>query len=75
MIDEPAHVLWKEKRPLVRKFGLSDNEWVVLAVNPWQAEDARSSVKATCATRTVELPLVGRHTGVFEVRGDHVTTK
>jgi hypothetical protein len=75
VIDEPAHVLWKEKRPLVRKFRLSDDEWVVLAVNPWQAEDARSSVKATCGARTVELPLVGRHTGVFEVRGEQVTKK
>jgi hypothetical protein len=75
VIDEPAHVLWKEKRPLVRKFRLSDNEWVVLAVNPWQAEDARSSVKAMCGATTVELPLVGRHTGVFEVRGDQVTKK
>ncbi len=75
VIDEPAYVLWKEKRPLVRKFRLSDNEWAVLAVNPWQAEDARSSVKAMCGARTVELPLVGRHPGVFEVRGDQVTNK
>ncbi len=75
VIDEPAHVLWKEKRPLVRKFRLSDNDWAVLAVNPWQAEDARSSVRATCGTRTVELPLVGRHTEVFEVRGEQVTKK
>ena len=75
VIDEPAHVLWKEKRPLVRKFKLSDDEWVVLAVNPWQADDARSSTRATCGTKTVELPLVGRHTGIFEVRGDQVTKR
>ncbi|MCU0875186.1 MAG: hypothetical protein MUE50_22880 [Pirellulaceae bacterium] len=75
VIDEPAHVLWKEKRPLVRKFKLSDEEWVVLAVNPWQADDARSSTRATCGTKTVELPLVGRHTGIFEVRGDQVTKR
>ena len=75
VIDEPAHVLWKEKRPLVRKFKLSDDEWVVLAVNPWQADDARSSTRATCGTKTVELPLVGRHTGIFEVRGEQVTKR
>ena len=34
VIDEPAHMLWKEKRPLVRKFKLSAEEWVVLAVQP-----------------------------------------
>lgn len=73
VIDEPAHVLWKEKRPLVRQFKLSDDQWVVLAVNPWQADDAQSSTRATCGTKTVELPLVGRHTGIFEVRGDQVT--
>jgi len=44
-------------------------------VNPWQAEDARSSVTTTCGARSVELPLVGRHTGVFEVRDDQVTKK
>jgi hypothetical protein len=75
VIDEPAHVLWKEKRPLVRKFKLSDDQWVVLAVNPWQADDARSRTRATCGTKTVELPLVGRHTGIFEVRGDQVTKR
>lgn len=75
VIDEPAHVLWKEKRPLVRKFKLSDDQWVVFAVNPWQADDARSSTRATCGTKTVELPLVGRHTGIFEVRGGQVTKR
>jgi hypothetical protein len=73
LIDEPAHVFWKEKRPLVRKFKLSDDAWVVLAVNPWQADDARSSTRATCGTKIVELPSVGRQTGIFEVRGDQVT--
>lgn len=69
VIDEPAHVLWKEKRPLVRKFKLSDQEWLVLAVNPWQTDDARSQVTVPCGTRPVDLPLVGRHTGIFRVRG------
>ena len=69
VIDEPAYVLWKEKRPLVRKLKLSDSEWVVLAVNPWQKEDARSTVRVSCDRYTVELPLIGRHTGIFQVRG------
>ena len=30
IIDEPAHVLWKAKRPLVRKLNLSGEEWVVM---------------------------------------------
>ena len=73
MIDEPAHVLWKEKRPLVRKFKLSDQEWLVLAVNPWQADDARSQVTVPCGTQPVDLPLGGRHTGIFLVRNGIAT--
>jgi hypothetical protein len=75
VIDEPAHVLWKERRPLVRKFRLPDDEWIVLAVNPWQAEDAQSKVVVQCGVQPVELPLLGRHTGVFKVRGGQVTKK
>jgi len=75
VVDEPAHVLWKEKRPLVRKLKLAEAEWVVMAVNPWQAEDARSTLTVSCGANTVELPLVGRHTGIFQVRGEEVTEK
>ncbi len=50
VIDEPAHVLWKQKRPLVRKFKLSADEWVVMATNPWQAEDARTTLSVPCGS-------------------------
>jgi type 1 glutamine amidotransferase len=73
VIDEPACVLWKEKRPLVRKLKVSDHEWLVLAVNPWQTPEARSSVRTACGSQTVELPLVGRGTGIFQVLGARVT--
>ncbi len=72
-IGEPAHVLWKEKRPLVRNLMLSANECVILAVNPWQAEDARSQQSVSCGSRMVDVPLVGRHTGIFLVRDGRVT--
>ncbi|MCX7425149.1 MAG: hypothetical protein NTW96_05920 [Planctomycetia bacterium] len=75
VIDEPAHLLWKEKRPLVRKLKVSDEEWVVLAVNPWQVEGADSTVNVQCGTQSVELPLAGRHTGIFLVRDGRVTKK
>jgi hypothetical protein len=73
VIDEPAHVLWKERRPLVRKSKLSDDEWIVLAVNPWQADDAQGKATIPCGTQAVELPLLGRHTGIFAVCGGRVT--
>ena len=68
VIDEPAHVLWKEKRPLVRKLKLSEEEWLLLAVNPWQPEDVTSKLNVRCGVQKVELPLVGRQTGIFAVQ-------
>jgi hypothetical protein len=46
----------------------------VLAANPWQAEDAKSAAKARCGMHSVELPAEGRHTGIFVVQDDRVTT-
>jgi hypothetical protein len=34
MPDEPAHVLWKAKRPLIRRIRVGADEWIILAVNP-----------------------------------------
>ena len=49
--DEPAHVSWNEKRPLLKLRQVSDNEWIVLAMNPWQAEDANSESEVTCGSK------------------------
>jgi hypothetical protein len=68
VIDEPAHVLWKEKRPLVRKLRLSEEDWMVVAVNPWQPEDAKSTARVRCGSKAVELPLDGRRAGLFTVQ-------
>jgi hypothetical protein len=57
----------------VRKLKLAEDEWVVMAVNPWQAEDAKSTLRVPCGTNTVEVPMDGRHTGIFVVEGDRVT--
>lgn len=74
-IDEPAHLLWKEKRPLVRKLRVSAREWIVMAVNPWQAEPERSVLVVSCGTESVALTLEGRHTGIFHVQGNRVTKR
>jgi len=72
---EPAHVPWQEKRPSAREVKLSDEEWVVLAVNPWQTDEARSKVGVRCATHTVKLTMMGRNTGTFVVSGGRGTKK
>lgn len=66
-------MLWKEKRPLVRRLKLAEDEWVVMAVNPWQAEDARTTVTVSCGANGVDLTLAGRHTEISVVDGDRVT--
>ena len=66
-------MLWKEKCPLVRKLKLADDEWVVLAVNPWQRDDATGMVTVECGKQTVELPMRGRHSEIFWVRGPRAT--
>ena len=71
--DEPAHLLWKEKRPLVRKLRLAADEWVVMAVNPWQAEDARSTVHVNCDKKPVELSIEGRHTEIYHIQSGRIT--
>ena len=71
--DEPAHVLWKEKRPLLKRLKVKGkDEWIVLAVNPWQAEDESSDLKIRCGSRRFTLKLQGRHSDIFHIKGRKV---
>ena len=70
--DEPAHVSWNEKRPLLKLRQVSDNEWIVLAMNPWQAEDANSESEVTCGSKKFTIKLQGRHCDIFHFTGDDV---
>ncbi len=72
MPDEPAHVLWKAKRPLVRRLRVSADEWIVLAINPWQAEDTTSRVEVPLEKGPVKVELRGRHSEIFHCTGDSV---
>jgi hypothetical protein len=75
VIDEPAHVLWKEKRPLTRKLKVSDDEWIVLVAYPWQKDNARSTINVICGKRTVKLEIEGHHTEIYHVQAGKVTRK
>ena len=70
--DEPAHQLWKEKRPLIRRLRVAADEWIVLAVNPWSAAAETSAVKVELGERRVELELRGKHTELFHVVGTNL---
>ena len=73
MADEPAHVLWKAKRPLIRRMRVSADEWIVLAVNPWQAEDAVCTVEVPLEAGGVKVEIRGRHSEVFHFQGGNVS--
>ena len=72
MPDAPAQTLWHEKRPLIRRLRVSDDEWIVLAVNPWQAADVNSVVNVELGERSVKLELRGKHTELFHVVGTNL---
>jgi hypothetical protein len=65
MPDEPAHILWNAKRPLIRRMRVSAEEWIILAVNPWQAEDASSTVEVPLEHNHITVQLRGRHSEIF----------
>jgi hypothetical protein len=73
MPDEPAHVLWKAKRPLIRRMRASAEDWIILAVNPWQAEDAVSTVEVPLEGNSITVELRGRHSEVFHCENGKVT--
>lgn len=70
--DEPVHVLWKAKKPLVRKLRVSNSEWLVLACNPWQGDEDTCTLKVLCGQQTVELSVEGRHSEIFHITDNDV---
>lgn len=65
--DEPVHVAWKARRPLIRRLRVGSGEWLVLAVNPWQDLEAKSTMRVDLEGRGVDLELRGRHTEIYQV--------
>jgi hypothetical protein len=72
MPDEPAHVLWNARRPLIRRMRVSAEEWIILAVNPWQAEDANSTVEVFLDKNRITVEIRGRHSEIFHCIAEEV---
>lgn len=70
--EEPVHVAWKEKRPLIRKLQVSDAEWLVLAVHPWQAENELKKVSVRCGAIKADLTIRGKHSEIFHINNGRV---
>lgn len=68
--EEPVHQVWKAKKPLVRKLRVTPEEWLVLVANPWQGDDAETSVETKIGNRTVKLSAKGKHTEIYHINGE-----
>jgi hypothetical protein len=68
IIDRPAHELWLNKQPLVRKYKVSASEWVIMAVFPWQEESDRKIVATNCGSQSVKLEIRGKHTEIYHFK-------
>lgn len=68
--NEPVHVLWQTKKPLLRKLKISNTEWLILACNPWQRDDEECVLKVQCGAASFELPVKGKHSEIFHINGD-----
>ena len=60
ILDPPAHQLWKTRQPLVRRIDVAEGECVVLALNPWQGENAESTAESICGGKPVRLQMKNR---------------
>lgn len=67
VIDEPAYVLWKEKRPLIRQLIMNDGECIVMAINPWQEETDETNTPIRCGNTTLQVTMRGRHTTLTDI--------
>lgn len=70
IIDRPAHELWRDRQPLIRKFKVSKDEWILMATNPWQSEQETMAVNAKCGVQSIKLEIRGKHTEIYHLRED-----
>jgi hypothetical protein len=68
IIDEPVHILWRAKKPLVRKLKVSQTEWIIMAVYPWQKAEDIKNVNVRCGDRVVQLEILGKHTEIYHLQ-------
>ena len=66
-LDEPAHVAWKERRPLVRRLLVGEDECLILAINPWQSEGATTRADVACGKERYPVAMEGRSTTLVHI--------
>jgi hypothetical protein len=73
VIDKPALELWNARKPLVRRIETGTGACVVMAIDPWQADDDESRAQVSCGGRAYAVPMRGKHTTLIELRPDGTT--
>ncbi|TIL76185.1 MAG: hypothetical protein E5Y70_02745 [Mesorhizobium sp.] len=62
LIDRPAHEVWKSHEALIRKVMVDEDECIVMAINPWQSDDKRTTYPVQCGQLNAQISIDGRHT-------------
>ncbi len=73
VIDQPAYLLWQKKEPLIRKMQVSNTEWVVMLIDPWQAEDKNRDLKVILNNQTFTLNVKGKTPEIYHIKNAKVT--
>lgn len=73
VFDDEAQALWKEKRPLIRRFVVSPSECVVMAINPWQGERDLSKAEVPCGRQKFSVAMTGKETTLVHIDGERIT--
>lgn len=60
--DQPAHEAWKTRGPLIRRLMVDEDECIVMAINPWQDDDERTTIPIRCGQLSTEIVMNGRRT-------------
>jgi len=66
--DTSAQDLWNARKPLVRRIETAPGECVMMAIDPWQADDDNHTAQVTCGGRAYAVPMRGKHTTLIELR-------
>jgi hypothetical protein len=67
LIDKTAAAAWREQRPLIRRALVTSNECIVMAVNPWQAEAAKTTVSVRCGDREYPITMAGKRVSILHI--------
>jgi hypothetical protein len=67
--DRPAYELWNAKLPLIRRILVDSKECVVMAINPWQGDDATTEQTVDCGAVSGKIVMRGKSTTIAVISG------